>query len=75
MAMGQWMTHAKRHPQAGLWGQSKWLLHYLEWEESGDGSPTDGGSLCGVYMGPPYIGVPSPRWRKCSKCARLASSA
>lgn len=64
---------SKRHPEAGMWGQSNWLWHYLQWEESGDGSATDGGSLCGRYIGPPYIGMP-PRLQKCGRCGKLSSS-
>ena len=66
-----WKKRDVRHPDAGKWGRSAWLWHYLQWVESGDGSATDGGSLCGRYIGPPYAGVP-PLLHKCAKCAKLA---
>lgn len=75
--MGQYMNRTVRHPLAGMWGRSLAKWHVVEWSESGDGSMTDGGSACGVYVGPMYLsgfqlGKLVPASAVCAKCERLA---
>lgn len=71
--MAQYVPHNKIHPEAGRWGRSNWVWHYLQWALDEDGGPTDGASLCDRYLSPPYVGVP-PIQFKCPKCAKRSSS-